>query len=106
MVVLTELCVRTNQYKATKQHKLTDFDFAYIWQWNDFGDYVVFMTVFWAGLTLLTWLMADSRTYFAILGTLSLGTESMLAAPQLLKNHRQVFIDNYFFLKSFSKLKF
>jgi len=89
MVILTELCVRTNQHKASKQHKLTDFDPAFIWQWSDFGDYVVFMTLFWGALTLLTWLMADSKTYFAILGTLSLGTESMLAAPQFLKNYRQ-----------------
>ena len=54
---------KKNYFQASKQHKLTDLDPAYIWQWSDFGDYVIFMTIFWGALTLLTWLMADSSKF-------------------------------------------
>jgi uncharacterized protein with PQ loop repeat len=86
MIILTELCVRTNRFKESKQHRIFEFDPTYLWQWSNFIDYLIFLTGFWLVLTVITFLASSSALYFTILGSLSLGTESMLAAPQFFKN--------------------
>jgi len=88
MIILTELCVRTNRFKSSKQHRISDLNPAFLWQWSSFFDYIVFLLIFWMILTLITFCFAESELYFTILGSLSLGTEAMLAAPQFIKNYR------------------
>ena len=61
MIILTEICVRTNRFKESKQHRLFDFDPTYLWQWSNFLDYVIFLVGFWFILTVITFLASSSR---------------------------------------------
>ncbi|CAG5107740.1 Oidioi.mRNA.OKI2018_I69.chr1.g3467.t1.cds [Oikopleura dioica] len=58
------------------------------WNWTYFVDYLQFMVLFWIVVAFTTYVFLHSPSYFNILGFLALGTESLLATPQLWKNYQ------------------
>jgi len=88
MIALTEVCVRM-QPKDKTSKCLSDFNPEDFWMWTNFIDYVHFLVLFWIISAFITFIFANSPLYFTILGSISLGTESLLATPQLYKNYQK-----------------
>ncbi|XP_066540687.1 solute carrier family 66 member 2 [Hoplias malabaricus] len=89
MFAMLQLCctIQTTNRVSTKQHRITDLDLQYFWNWSAFEDYLLFCF----GLTLvcafITLLFLDSVLYVEALGSLALMSEAMLGLPQLLRNY-------------------
>lgn len=57
------------------------------WDWADLLSYFKFLTLFTLTLGLITYLLLDNHVYIETLGFIAVFTESMLGAPQLLRNY-------------------
>lgn len=88
MFALVELVVRVNRVKGKDEKALADLNIKEFWHWTYFVDYLQFMVIFWILVAFVTYMFLHSATYFSILGYLALGTESLLATPQLWKNYQ------------------
>ncbi|CAL8292014.1 unnamed protein product [Boreogadus saida] len=91
MFCMLRLCchVHNSNRVSTKQHRLSELDPRYFWQWTMFEDYLLFCLLFSVGCCLLTLLLLDSPLFVEALGGLALLLEALLGLPQLLQNLQQ-----------------
>ncbi|CAL8323006.1 unnamed protein product [Gadus morhua 'NCC'] len=91
MFCMLRLCchVHNSNRVSTKQHRLSELDPRYFWQWTMFEDYLLFCLLFSVGCCLLTLLLLDSPLFIEALGGLALLLEALLGLPQLLQNLQQ-----------------
>lgn len=90
-VLLLKLCVdvrrETEGYLQKKttlfRSKPTDF-----WAWTDLASYFEFLIIFTVALSIAMYLLNDNKPFVEIVGFCALLTESVLAVPQVIKNHR------------------
>ncbi|KAM8860620.1 solute carrier family 66 member 2 [Synchiropus picturatus] len=88
MFAMLHLCcgVQYANRVSTKQHRLTDWDVRYFWQWSAFADYLLFCFGFTVLCAVITLLLLDSVVFVETLGSLAVMFEAMLGLPQLLQN--------------------
>jgi len=88
MFALVELVVRVNHSKDRSERFMGDMKPGDFWNWSYFVDYLQFIVLFWIVTAFITYIFLHSPTYFSVLGFLALGTEALLATPQLWKNYQ------------------
>lgn len=84
MLTMVEICVRVKDKDPICGTPITYRNF---WKWNDFASYIKFLLLFTITLSIITHFLINCKTYIEVLGFLALSIESMLGAPQLLKNY-------------------
>ncbi|XP_054165387.1 solute carrier family 66 member 2-like isoform X2 [Oppia nitens] len=107
MILLIELCIRTNNKDLLipnknrffiessdgnvcnfQPKKFFDFDVRYFWQWTDFISYIEFLATFTIITGVLIYIMLDVSIFVEAIGFLSVFIEALLGAPQLIKNYQ------------------
>ncbi|XP_054165388.1 solute carrier family 66 member 2-like isoform X3 [Oppia nitens] len=91
MILLIELCIRTNNKDLlipNKNRFFIDFDVRYFWQWTDFISYIEFLATFTIITGVLIYIMLDVSIFVEAIGFLSVFIEALLGAPQLIKNYQ------------------
>ncbi|XP_069019378.1 solute carrier family 66 member 2 [Embiotoca jacksoni] len=88
MFAMLHLCctVQNTNRVSTKQHRLSDLNLHYFWQWSAFEDYLLFCFGFTVLCAVVTLLLLDSAVFVETLGSLAVVFEAMLGLPQLLQN--------------------
>ncbi|XP_070764077.1 solute carrier family 66 member 2 [Enoplosus armatus] len=88
MFAMLHLCctVQNTNRVSTKQHRLSELDFRYFWNWSAFEDYLLFCFGFTVLCAVVTLLLLDSAVFVETLGSLAVMFEAMLGLPQLLQN--------------------
>ncbi|XP_011605289.1 PQ-loop repeat-containing protein 1 isoform X2 [Takifugu rubripes] len=88
MFAMLHLCCifqNTNRI-SIKQHRLSDLNMKYFWQWSAFEDYLLFCFSFTLLCAVVTLMLLDSSVFVEMLGFLAVIFEAMLGLPQLLQN--------------------
>lgn len=63
-----------------------DWELRHFWQWSEFSDYALFLSVFTGFFILLTVALLDVSVYVELLGFLSLLIEATIGVPQFWRN--------------------
>eukprot|EP00741_Cyanophora_paradoxa_P011747 tig00020563_g11351.t1 len=89
-LALVELVVRCRRARGPAAEKavIWDMKFSNFWAWDDFTSYVAFLVFVVMILALLSAIFISFEWFYEGLGFIALGTESMLALPQFLRNYR------------------
>ncbi len=64
------------------------FDVETFWQWTEFSDYLLFLSITFSFFGLLTYMLINVTLYVELLGFACLLLEAMQPLPQFLKNYR------------------
>lgn len=83
---LDRISERRRDRKSAFIHLFSTTDF---WQWEDFGSYLGFLAIYSSVLALLALFFYSIGVGGALLGLLSLGSESLAYVPQYVRNRKQ-----------------
>lgn len=90
LLVNTVLITRKNEEmnELTKRKRFQDFDWSYFWNWRDLEDYIMCLIAFTLLVAIFSFAFINQSWFVTLIGYLSLGTEALMAVPQLLNNYK------------------
>jgi len=88
-ILLLELCIKVKMEDSNSiERTLFTSNPRWFFRWTDLGSYMEFLIIISGLLGLAVYFFIDCEVFIETLGFLALGTESMLALPQLIKNYK------------------
>jgi len=81
--------IKQQKKLVTPQEDRDEFESSTFWKWENYADYLLFISFFSSSVGLLTIPLRSNPTYQALLGFSSAGVEALLGAPQFLLNYQR-----------------